>query len=258
MAGLSQRRAAFVARLRLPKSRAREATVLVEGVRAVSEALDAGVKVTFAVRSPKLETTEAGRALARRLEALDVTPVDDGELARLSDTERHQGVLLICEEPTSGLDRLEPGGRYLVLDRVQDPGNAGTLIRAAVAFGLDAVVCLDGTVDAWGAKTVRAAAGMVFRLAVVRADAAEALARLAELRVPILVADAAGVDVDDRRMDKGFALVVGNEGGGVRPEIGDAAEARVAVAMPGPAESLNVAMAGSILLHALTRENGRD
>ena len=258
MAGLSQRRAAFVARLRLPKSRVRESTVLVEGVRAVSEALDAGVKVSFAVRSPKLEATEGGRALARRLEALDVAQVDDEELARLSDTERHQGVLLVCEEPTAHLDRLESGGRYLVLDRVQDPGNAGTLIRAAVAFGLDGVVCLDGTVDAWGAKTVRAAAGMVFRLGVVRADAADAIARLAELSVPILVADAAGKDVDERRFDKGFALVVGNEGGGVRQELLDAAEARVAVGMPGPAESLNVAMAGAILLHALTRENGRD
>ena len=257
MPGLSQRRAAFVARLRLPKSRAREATVLVEGVRAVFEALEGGVTVSFAVRSPRLETTGAGRALARRLDALDVTHVDDGELARLSDTERHQGVLLVCEEPAAGLDRLESGGRYLVLDRVQDPGNAGTLIRAAVAFGLDAVVCLDGTVDPWGAKTVRGSAGMVFRLAVVRADAADTIARLAELRVPILVADAAGKDVDERRFDRGFALVVGNEGGGVRKELTEAAESLVAVAMPGPAESLNVAMAGSILLHALTREGAR-
>ena len=145
-----------------------------------------------------------------------------------------------------------------MLDGIQDPGNAGTLVRAAVAFGVDAVIVLDGTVDPWSPKTVRSSAGMIFRLPVVRASAADAIGRLQEVRVPILVADARGEDVEARRRDRGFALVVGNEGAGVRPEIAEGAAASVAVRMPGPAESLNVAMAGAILLHALTREDGRD
>lgn len=256
MAGLSQRRAALLANLRVPKSRAREGTVLVEGVRAVAEALGAGVGVQFVVTSPRLEATEEGRALALRLESVDFTRVEDGELGRLSDTERHQGVLLVCDEPAAGLERIEPTGWYLVLDGVQDPGNAGTLVRAAVAFGLDAVIALDGTVDPWSPKTVRSSAGMIFRLPVVRASVAESIDRLSEVRVPILVADARGEDVESRRFDHGFALVVGNEGAGVRPEIARAATATVAVRMPGPAESLNVAMAGAILLHSLTREGG--
>jgi len=256
MAGLSQRRGALVAKLRVPKSRAREGAVLVEGVRGVAEALAARVRVQFAVTAPRLQATEEGRVLARRLEAHDVVAVDDGELARLSDTETHQGVLLVCDEPTEGLDRVEPAGWYLVLDGIQDPGNAGTLVRAAAAFGVDAVIVLDGTVDLWSPKAVRSSAGMVFRLPVVRAAASEAIARLTELRVPILVADARGEDVEASRHDRGFALVVGNEGAGVRKEITESAAATVAVCMPGPAESLNVAMAGAILLHALTREGG--
>jgi TrmH family RNA methyltransferase len=254
MAGLSQRRAALVAKLRVPKSRAREESVLVEGVRAVNEALAAGVEVRFAVTSPRLVSTAEGKALAGRLGATDAARVDDGELGRLSDTEHHQGVLLVCAEPAASLGRIEPTGRYLVLDGVQDPGNAGTLVRAAVAFGLDAAICLEGTVDPWSAKTVRSSAGMIFRLPVVRAAALDAMARLAEVRVPMLVADARGEDVAARRMDHGFALVVGNEGAGVRPQVAHSAAATVAVRMPGPAESLNVAMAGSILLYALTRE----
>lgn len=254
---LSQRRERLLARLRAAKTRAREGAVLVEGVRAVTEALDAGVDVDFAVTSPRLSDTKAGVRLADRLEPYDVIRVQDGELATIADTERPQGALLVCREPEGGLERLASGGRYLVLDQVQDPGNAGTLVRAAVAFGLAAVVCLDGTVDPWGPKTVRASAGMIFRIPVVRASAEDAAARLADVAVPLFVADTQGADVGGLRGSRSFALVVGNEGAGVRPELLERAQARVSVGMPGPAESLNVAMAGSILLHVLTRANGR-
>jgi TrmH family RNA methyltransferase len=250
--GLSQRRERLVARLRVPKTRAREGLVLVEGVRAVGEALDAGVAVSFAVVSPRLGETLAGAALVRRLADHDVTEVEDATLDAASDTERGQGVLLVCEEPAAGLEVVRSGGRYLVLDGVQDPGNAGTLVRTAVAFGLDAVVCLDGTVDPWAPKPVRASAGMIFRIPVVCAQAEEAVARLRETGVPLHVADAGGEDVREHRAGGAFALAVGNEGRGVRERVASAAEARLLVRMPGPAESLNVAMAGSILLHALT------
>jgi TrmH family RNA methyltransferase len=254
---LSQRRERLIARLRSAKTRAREGAVLVEGVRAVSEALDAGVSVDFAIASPRLRATRAGSRLAERLEGLDVVHVEDEELATLADTERPQGALLVCREPEAALDRVRRGGRYLVLDHVQDPGNAGTLVRAAVAFGLATVVCLDGTVDPWGPKTVRSSAGMIFRIPVVRATAEEAMARLAEEGVPLFIADPDGDDVGLHRGAASFALVVGNEGFGVRSEVVDRADKRLSVGMPGPAESLNVAMAGSILLHVLTRGNGR-
>jgi TrmH family RNA methyltransferase len=258
MAGLSQRRAALVARLRVAKSRAAERAVLVEGVRAVREALDAGIDVRFAVSSPRLETTEEGRALAVRLQRLDLTRMDDEDLPDVSDTEHSQGVLLVGAEPEATLGSIRARGRYLVLDGVQDPGNAGTLVRAAVAFGLDAVVCLDGTVDPWIPKTVRASAGMIFRVPIIQASSAEVVERLHGALVPMLVADAEGDDPYTQSTAGGFALIVGNEGAGVRRGLALQADAVVAVRMPGPAESLNVAMAASILLHALTRERSLD
>jgi TrmH family RNA methyltransferase len=151
-------------------------------------------------------------------------------------------VLLVASEPEGSLRAIRPGGRYLVLEGVQDPGNAGTLVRAAVAFGL---------------KTVRASAGMIFRVGVVRAGAADVVERLREAGVPILVADAEGDEPVERAGGEGFALVVGNEGAGVGAQLSGEADAVVAVRMQGPAESLNVAMAGSILLHALTRGGAR-
>jgi TrmH family RNA methyltransferase len=251
---LSQRRERLIARLRVPKTRAREGSVLVEGVRAVSEALEAGVQGSFAVVSPRLEGSEAGSSLANRLDGFDVTRVEDAELDRLSDTERGQGVMLVCVEPSVGLDVVREGGRYLVLDGVQDPGNAGTLIRAAVAFGFDAVLCLDGTVDPWGPKPVRASAGMIFRMPVVRAAGSEALERLQASGVSIYVTDAAGEDVDMHPRVESFAIAVGNEGKGVRGLLREASTGRLAVRMRGGAESLNVAMAGAIIMHALTRD----
>lgn len=251
--GLSQRREKLIARLKPPRTRAKEGAVLVEGVRAVGEALDAAVDVQFAVVSPRLAETGAGRALAARLEGFDVVEVTADELDRMSDTERCQGVMLVCAEPAAGLEAVERGGRYLMLDGVQDPGNAGTLIRAAAAFGLEGVVCLDGTVDPWGPKPVRASAGMVFRLPVVRASAAEALARLEAVGVPLYVADASGEDLEDHLGLESFAIALGNEGRGTRELVREKSAGALSVRMPGGAESLNVAMAGTVLLHALTR-----
>ena len=230
--------------------------MLVEGVRATAEALDAGADVSFVVTSSKLTATEAGQALSRRLDEHDVEAVTDGVLAELADTQSPQGVLLVCWEPERSLAPLRRG-RYLVLDGIQDPGNAGTLIRGAVAFGLDGVVCLDGTVDPWSAKTVRASAGMVFRSPVLLASVQELLRRLAKVDVPLFVADSVGDDVEAHLGMEGFALVIGNEGAGVRKDLRDRAAAVVSVPMRGPAESLNVGVAGSILMHTLSRGDAR-
>ena len=124
-------------------------------------------------------------------------------------------------------------------------------MRAAVAFGLDAVVALDGTVDLWSAKAVRASAGLVFRIPLARADVETLVGTCAREGVTLLVADAGGVDVGGVELSGHVALVMGNEGVGVRPELARAARAVVAVPMRGPAESLNVGTAGSILLYAL-------
>ena len=117
------------------------------------------------------------------------------------------------------------------------------------------VVCLDGTTDPWGAKTVRASAGTVFRLPVWSVRLDEIVSALDDRGAGIAVADAGGAPVDGAlaRRPELLALVLGNEGAGVRPELRERAQAVVAVPMRGPAESLNVAVAGSILMYECTR-----
>ncbi|MDA1103737.1 MAG: RNA methyltransferase [Gemmatimonadetes bacterium] len=250
---LSQRRTRLCKRLHQRKTRSKEALVLVEGVRGVHEALAARAVVSFAVTSPRLSSTEAGEAMLHELGPFETATVTDREMKVLAGTDHPQGVLLVCDEPVFGVRDLPAGGRVLLLDAIQDPGNVGTLVRSAVAFGLDAVVCLDGSVDPWSTKAVRASAGMAFRVPLIVCSAGPALAALRERGIPVLVASAEGRSVAPADGASGFGLVLGNEGIGVRDEVREAATATIGVAMSGPAESLNVGIAGSILLYDLTR-----
>ena len=253
---LSNRRTRLLARLGSGRGRVRAGRVLVEGVRAAGEALASGVAVRFAVCSPAVTRSPAGQTVLAELEAKGVMPdwVEEREMAAVSATANPQGILLVCEEPSFAPEALHVAAdaRLLALDGIQDPGNLGTLVRTARAFGLTAVIALDGTVDPWNAKVVRASAGSVFRVPVVRAPWQEVAVAAAGARV--IVADAAGRDAATLSVTPPWMLVVGNEGAGVRREIREVASACAAVPMAGAAESLNAAVAGAIVLYALTRE----
>jgi TrmH family RNA methyltransferase len=252
---LSDGKRRLLGRLQRRKTREREGLVLVEGVRAVLEALGGGARPRFLLRSPRSEAL-LGPELEAATQGLECLTVTHGEMAEVAGTESPQGVLLVAEEP-----RPDPGSvwdapvpRVLVLDGIQDPGNVGTLIRAAAAFGCTGVAALDGTADAWGARAVRAAAGTTFRLPVVHLPWHEFEEALRTRRVPLVVADAGGADIRAVNAPPNWALAVGGEGAGCRPEVRARSDYVVSVAMPGGVESLNVGVAGAILLHELSQE----
>jgi TrmH family RNA methyltransferase len=252
---LSKSRRQLIERLKSRKGRPREGLVLVEGVRSSAEAMAAGVDIRFVVRSPRLLGTEAGRNLGATLVApgWETSEVNDADLAELSDTEHPQGVLCVCAEPSLDLDELRGRNpsRLLILDGLQDPGNLGTLVRAARAFDVDAVVVLDGSVDPWNPKAVRAAAGAGFHTQIVRAAWVDVGPWLKDLGIEVLAADAAGKDVRSFRPGRSWALAVGNEGVGVRADVEGSAAHRVAIPMQGGTNSLNAGVAGSLLLYSL-------
>lgn len=239
------------------KGRESEGRFLAEGVRVVEELLDAGLAVQLSVVSPALEETDRGARLAARLaSAGPVRDVSRSELDELTDTTTNQGVLVVAETPPWSLDAVPGQGAatVLVLDGVQDPGNVGTLLRSATAFGCDAAVYLPGTVDPWNPKAVRASAGSVFRLPVV-ADGPEPIMEwLADRGFMVLGADAEGRPVDRLALSARTALVLGNEGGGLSGFVRSRVDSLVAVPMTERVESLNVAVAGGILLYLVTRK----
>ncbi len=252
---LSKSKRQLIERLKDRKGRPRERLVLVEGVRSSAEALALGADIRFVVRSPRLLGNEAGRSLAAMLvgKGWDIDEVDDADLAAYSDTEHPQGIMCVCVEPSLDLEglRKQSPSALLLLDGVQDPGNMGTLVRAARAFDVDAVVVLDGSVDPWNPKAVRAAAGAGFHTQIVRAPWVDVGPWLDELGIALLAADPVGEDVRSFQPSGSWALAVGNEGVGVRAEIGVSATNRLAIPMPGGTNSLNAGVAGSILLYSL-------
>ena len=189
------------------------------------------------------------------LTGIETVEVADAGLTVLSDTETPQGILLVCPEPP-GDPAILPQGALLVLDGIQDPGNLGTLLRASAAFGVATVVVLDGTVDPYLPKAVRAATGALFRIRVIR-SAWEAVAERLRVRGPLLMADMTGRDVGAVQPAGEWALVVGSEAAGPRPAVRAAATEMVAVPMRGGGDSLNAGVAGAILLYVLTRQDAR-
>lgn len=253
----SRSRNALIRGLARRKVREREGLFLAEGVRVVEDLLASAIVPRLALVSTSLEDTPRGVALARRLDAAcALERVSDAELAALADTETAQGVVVAAEMPQATLAGLRPADRDVIvlLDAVQDPGNAGTIIRTADALGCRAVIALPGTVDLWNPKVVRAAAGSLFHLPVVETEAAALGEWAREAGVTIVAADAGGATVDGFAATGPLLLAVGNEGAGVGSDVGRMASARIAIPIRGAAESLNVAVATGILLYELTRQ----
>jgi TrmH family RNA methyltransferase len=261
---LSKEKARLLERLRRSRLRSRERQFLVEGVRGAREFLHGELQpeIRFAVISPRLAVTEAGYELRSLLLASGVPldEVSDREMEGLSQTDQPQGVLLVVREPTDPLEAMgtTSASGLLLLDGIQDPGNVGTLIRAARTFGLRGVMALEGTVDPFNPKVVRASAGAMAHIPVARLVWTRARAWLAEREISLLVADAGGKDIRSVGNPSVWALAVGNEGAGARPELMEAGAEVVGIPMAPGVDSLNAGIAGAILLFVLTPSTGND
>lgn len=142
----------------------------------------------------------------------------------------------------------------MVLDGVQDPGNVGAIARAALGLGAAGLLALKGTAELTNPKVMRGAMGALFRLPALATDDATFLAWAGRVGASIWVTDSTGEAPGGRRLTAPVALVLGNEGAGVRPELERVATRRLAIPLHGGVESLNVAVAAGILLHEVRRD----
>ena len=238
------------------KSREKHQRFVAEGVRTVEALLDSPLQVVGLLVTASCGSEPRGAALLARASffGLDVREVSDQEFASAADTDTPQGVLAIGEMPQRALQMLPAVTRLLVLDALQDPGNVGTVIRTAAALGVTATLALPGTVDLWNAKVVRSTMGALFTHSALACSVDMLSSLLRTHGIACWAADIGGVDVDDvvrADLPERLALIVSNEGAGLSTDVAPLITTRVAVRMSPGVESLNVAVATGILLHAL-------
>jgi len=241
------------------KARGRRGLAVIEGVRLIEEALAAGLEFKGALVAPELARTTRGQALTAELasHAIVVEEVGSRVFSDLADTDTPQGILAIVQPRVWSLAEIK-GGPLLVVDGVQDPGNVGTLIRTAHALGASASVLLRGSADPMNSKALRSAMGATFRHPVVQLDDAPFIGWAREHGLVLWASAADGVPLaralDVRPSDKELiAVIVGNEGAGISPQLNEIAAQRVAIPLAHGAESLNVAVAAGILLYEVLR-----
>ena len=229
-----------IKKLNQKKYRARENLFLVEGEHLVLEAYKKGV-----IKELILEQNT--------IFPLDVPTmyVTNDVLSYISELEAPQNIMAICNKIQ---EKEELNDRILILDGIQDPGNLGTIIRSAVAFNIDTIILSNDTVDLYNSKVVRASQGLMFHLNIIKKDLLEIIPRLKEKDYKIIGTKVThGNSLKTLAKIKKFAIIMGNEGNGIKEETEELCDEFVYIDMNQACESLNVGVATSIILYELDK-----
>lgn len=235
------------------KGRDQQGKFLIEGVHLVQEALQAGADieaVIYDIEKGLPDEIEAFCGNVTRIASLSSIT------SKLSETEHPQGIVAILHKPKADIHSLlTEGSLWVALDGVQDPGNVGTIIRSADAVGASGIWLGKGTVDVFNPKVVRSTMGSLFHLPVVEVDLMEWLPKLKSRDVQVV---GAGIDGASSCYDMDLTVpicwVMGNEARGLSPDVETLLDQLARIPMPGRAESLNVAMAATVLLFESMRQ----
>jgi RNA methyltransferase, TrmH family len=230
----------------------------IEGVRNIEEAIRSGLKFKAVLFSDS-GAQNAERILGQLRANVEKLVVDDNIFRGVVETDSPQGVAaLVHFKPFAVEDVLAAETPLVVMAAgIQDPGNLGTIIRSAEAFGASGVVLVEGTVSRFNAKVVRASAGSVFRLPCVASKFAGMLEALRKRQIRLIgTSSHQGKPASETDLRHGIALVIGNEGAGLSPAITRAVDEFVSIPHKSGVESLNAGMAASILLYEASRQRG--
>jgi TrmH family RNA methyltransferase len=235
------------------RTREKEGLFIIEGTRLIKEAIAAEAIVRMVFHTNHLD--ESGRGLINTIKrgGAEVFTLSDEVMSACSDTVTPQGLLAILPMPSHSI----PGdiSLALILDRINDPGNLGTMLRTALATGVEAVLLVEGTVDVYNPKVVRSAMGAHFHLPVAISSVDKVPQHLPglELYLSDIHAERSYLDID-WRVPTG--LVIGSEASGVQPAMKEITERQVRVPMPGNTESLNAAVTAAVILYEIIRQRG--
>lgn len=236
------------------KSRYGEGVFIVEGIKMFLEAPTEWVKEIY-VSERFLEKNPSMQFQGKRYEV-----VSEEVFEKISDTQTPQGVLCVMKMPEYKLGELLKINKkqllFLVLEDIQDPGNLGTMFRAGEGAGIDGVIMTKNTVDIFNPKVIRSTMGSIYRVPFVITD--DILQTIADLRTGGVTVCAAhlkdSVNYDLQDYTKSTAFLIGNEANGLKDETANRADCYIKIPMKGQVESLNAAVASSVLLYEAARQ----
>lgn len=244
------------------KYRKKTGLFLIEGLRTVLQALDNDIEIEHLfVENESIQ--KYFRALEERGLSEKILLLDKKLFQDFTDTVHSQGIVAVCHiENRSFHEVLQRGHRLLIVDRVQDPGNLGTLLRTALAYNMDAVILTKGSVDLYSSKVTRSSMGANISMCVIQNAAVSEVLSLRERGYTLYAAalDAQALEYGEVRFDKKSALILGNEANGIDVELLEGCDYKIIIPIGNEMESLNVGVAGAILMNEIfsqQRKGGR-
>lgn len=242
------------------KERRSAGIFLTEGFKLLEEAPEELIKEIYLTREAA-ERAASRRTIQEKLDKAGYEIVSQELFSKMSDTRTPQGVLCVMRQPRYSLEQLisVDSPLLVVLENLQDPGNLGTIVRTGEGAGITGVIMSRQTVDIFNPKTIRATMGSIFRVPFVYVDSLkETVSRLHEKGIHTYAAHLAGKKYyDSFSFRQGTAFFIGNEGNGLSEETAGLAEEYLKIPMEGRVESLNAAVAASLLLYEAHRQRNR-
>lgn len=240
------------------KDRWNKKCFFIEGTRSIEQCMKSKIDIKYIVYSEELLGSD-GFKLIEQIEnyGYELYEISKSIFKEISDTDNPQGILAVVEFMENTIESaLKEENFFILLDRVQDPGNMGTIIRTADAFGANGVIVTNGCVDVYNPKTVRSTMGSIFQIPIIHMrNIDDAIETLKNKNINIistsLNTDKYSYDID---FIKDSALVIGNEANGVSEQIIENSDELVKIPMSGSAESLNAGVASAVLMYEVLRQ----
>jgi RNA methyltransferase, TrmH family len=248
-------------RLYQKREREKEGKFILEGYRIIDQAIRAGVLIDSIYLTPVFADSKEGRSVIMRFNKFhSVILLKEDLLKKIADTENPQGLIAIVEKPVFSLDdMLFNANLILVLDRLQDPGNMGTIIRTALAAGVNGIITIKGSVDIYNLKVIRSTMGAVFSMPVFNLALAE-FKELAGKKLQGFDFVATGTSASSYYYQPDYSrpviLMIGNEASGLGDDLYQLADYTVKIPMTNKIDSLNAAIATGIILYRIIEKKG--
>lgn len=240
------------------KGRNKEKKFIIEGYRILTLALECDAKLEYVFINEDFEKKQDHKALLEELENknIKIYKTSNKIFSEMVDTENTQGILAVLGYKERDLvNNINQDDKFvLILDRIQDPGNMGTIIRTADSAGVDAIILLKGCVDIYNPKVIRSTMGSIFDMNVIHATQEEAL-RILKLKKFDIVSSYLDTNNYYNTVEYNYktALVIGNEANGINEELVSKSDVLVKIPIYGKAESLNAAISSAILMYEIKK-----